>query len=101
MLSEIIENSFSDISTTSAKDLIASQSLSQSPQIPKADDPILTTELSSRLHDVSNIWNFEKSYRLGFTKYNENTIINPQDVIGVSSQRITYTTIARINLIDS
>ena len=46
MLVEIIENSF-DISTTLAKDLIASYSLSQSPQILRVDDPILTTQSSS------------------------------------------------------
>ena len=40
---EIIENSFSDISTTLAKDFIASHSLSQSPQISRVDDPILIT----------------------------------------------------------
>ena len=44
---EIIENSFSDISITLAKDFIASHSLSQSPQIPRVDDPILITQLSS------------------------------------------------------
>ena len=37
---EIIENSFSDISTTLAKDFIESYSLSQSPQISRVDDPI-------------------------------------------------------------
>ena len=41
---EIIENSFSDISTTLAKDFIASHSLSQPPQIPRVDDPILITQ---------------------------------------------------------
>ena len=44
---EIIENSFFDISTNLAKDFIASDSLSQSPQIPRVDDPILITQLSS------------------------------------------------------
>ena len=44
---EIIGNSFSDISTTLAKDFVASHSLSQSPQILKVDDPILITQLSS------------------------------------------------------
>ena len=44
---EIIENSFLDISTTLAEDFIASHSLSQSPQIPRVDDPILTTQSSS------------------------------------------------------
>ena len=44
---EIIGNSFFDISTTSAKDFIASHSLSQSPQIPRVDDPILITQSSS------------------------------------------------------
>ena len=44
---EIIENSFFDISTTLAKDFIASHFLSQSPQIPRVDDPILTTQSSS------------------------------------------------------
>ena len=43
---EIIENCF-DISTTLAKDFIASYSLSQSPQIPRVDDPILITQSSS------------------------------------------------------
>ena len=42
---EIIENS--NISTTLAKDFIASHSLSQSPQIPRVDDPILITQSSS------------------------------------------------------
>ena len=37
---EIIENSFSVISTTLAKDFITSHSLSQSPQIPRMDDLI-------------------------------------------------------------
>ena len=41
---EITENSFFDISTTLAKDFIASHSLSHSPQIPRANDPILTTQ---------------------------------------------------------
>ena len=44
---EIIENSFFDISTTLAKDFIASHSLSQSPQIPRVDDPILIIQSSS------------------------------------------------------
>ena len=44
---EIIENFF-DISTTLAKDFIASHSLSQSPQIPRVDDPILITQSSSQ-----------------------------------------------------
>ena len=44
---EIIENSFFDISTTLAKDFIASHFLSQSPQIPRVDDPILITQSSS------------------------------------------------------
>ena len=43
---ELIENS-SDTSTTLAKDFIASHSLSQSPQIPMVDDPILITQSSS------------------------------------------------------
>ena len=43
---EIIGNSFSDISTTLAKDFIVSHSLSQSPQILRVDDPILITQLS-------------------------------------------------------
>ena len=43
---EIIENSFSDISTTLAKYFIAYHSLSQSPQIPRVDDSILITQLS-------------------------------------------------------
>ena len=37
---EIIKN-FSNISIILAKDFIASYSLSQSPQIPRVDDPIL------------------------------------------------------------
>ena len=37
---EIIENSFSVISTTLGKDFITSHSLSQSPQIPRMDDLI-------------------------------------------------------------
>ena len=41
-------NNFSNISTTLAKDLIVSQSLSQSPLIPRAHDPILTTQSPSR-----------------------------------------------------
>ena len=44
---EIIKNSFFDISTTLAKDFITSHSLSQSPQIPRVDDPILITQSSS------------------------------------------------------
>ena len=44
---EIIENSFFDISTTLAKDFIASHSLSQSPKISRVDDPILITQSSS------------------------------------------------------
>ena len=43
---EIIKNSF-DISTTLAKDFIAYYSLSQSPQIPMADDPMLIAQSSS------------------------------------------------------
>ena len=43
---EIIGNSFSDISNTLAKDFIASHSLSQSPQIPRVDDPMLITQSS-------------------------------------------------------
>ena len=39
---KIIENSF-DISTTLAKDIIVSHSLSQSPQILRVNDPILIT----------------------------------------------------------
>ena len=46
MCVEIIGNSFSDISTTLAKDFIVFHSLSQSPQILRADDPILITQLS-------------------------------------------------------
>ena len=42
---EIIDNS-SDISTTLAKDFIASHSLNQSPQIPRVDDPTLITQSS-------------------------------------------------------
>ena len=45
---EIIENSFFDISTTLAKDFITSHFLSQSPQIPRVDDPILITQSSLR-----------------------------------------------------
>ena len=44
---EIIGNSFSDISTTLAKDFIASHSSSQSPEIARVDEPILTTKSSS------------------------------------------------------
>ena len=44
---EIIGNFFSDIFTTLGNDFIASHSLSQSPQIPRADDPILITQSSS------------------------------------------------------
>ena len=44
---EIIENSFSDISTTLDKDFIASHSLIPSPQIPRVDDHILITQSSS------------------------------------------------------
>ena len=43
---EIIKNSF-DISTTLAKDFIASHSLSQSPEISRANDLILITQSSS------------------------------------------------------
>ena len=46
---EIIENSFFDISTTLAKDFIASHSLSQSSQIPRVDDSILITQSSLRI----------------------------------------------------
>ena len=55
---EIIENSFFDISITLAKDFIASHSLSQSPQIPRVDDPILITQSSSWTHVVSNVCRF-------------------------------------------
>ena len=44
---EIMGNSFFDISTTLAKDFIATHSLSQSSQIPRIDDPILITQSSS------------------------------------------------------
>ena len=47
MLVKIIENSFSDISTVLAKDFIASHSMNQSPQIPRADDHFLITQSSS------------------------------------------------------
>ena len=40
-------DSFSDISTTLAKDFIATHYTSQSPQIPRADYPILITQSSS------------------------------------------------------
>ena len=40
---EIIKNSFSNISTTLAKDFIASHSLSPSSQIPRVDDLIFIT----------------------------------------------------------
>ena len=43
---EIIENFFFNISTILAKDFIASHSLSQSPQLPRVDDPILITQSS-------------------------------------------------------
>ena len=43
---EIIENYFSNISNTLAKDFIESHSVSQSPQIPRVDDPILITQSS-------------------------------------------------------
>ena len=43
---EIIKNSF-DISTTLANDFIEYHSLSQSPQIPRVDNPILITQSSS------------------------------------------------------
>ena len=43
---EIIGNSFSDNSTTLAKDFLASHSLSQSPQILRADDLIFITQSS-------------------------------------------------------
>ena len=43
---EFIRN-FSDISTTLAKDFITSHSLSQSPKIQRADDPILIAQSSS------------------------------------------------------
>ena len=42
---EIIEN-YSNISNTLAKDFIGSHSVSQSPQIPRVDDPILITQSS-------------------------------------------------------
>ena len=41
---EIIGNYFSNISTTLAKDCVASHSLSQSSQILRVDDPILITQ---------------------------------------------------------
>ena len=44
---EIIGNSFSDISTTLAKDFFTSHSLSQSSQILRVDDLILITQSSS------------------------------------------------------
>ena len=53
---EIIRNS--DISTTLAKDFIVSHSLSQSPQIPRTDDPILIHNYLHGLHVVSNILYF-------------------------------------------
>ena len=45
---EIIENSFFNISTTLAKDFIASYFLSQCAQIPRVDDPILIIQSSSQ-----------------------------------------------------
>ena len=47
MLVEIIENSFFDISTTWPRISSHLIPLSQSPQIPRVDDPILITQLSS------------------------------------------------------
>ena len=52
---EIIGNSFSDISSTLAKDFIESHSLSQSPQILRVNDPILSHNHLRGLHVVSNI----------------------------------------------
>ena len=49
---EIIENSFFDISTTLAKDFIASHSLSQSPQIPRVD---FVDFMSYPIYDVLDI----------------------------------------------
>ena len=46
-LRKYIENFF-DISISLAKDFFASHFLSQSPQIMRADDPIMATQLSSR-----------------------------------------------------
>ena len=46
MCVENIGNSFSNISTALAKDFIASHSLSQSPQLRRANDPILITQSS-------------------------------------------------------
>ena len=46
MYVEIIGNSFSDISTSLVNDFITSYSLSESPQIARADDPILITQSS-------------------------------------------------------
>ena len=52
---KIIGNS-SDISTTLAKDFIASHSLSQSLQIMRVDDPILITQSSSYpIYDILDI----------------------------------------------
>ena len=48
LMLEIIGNFFSDIYSTLAKDFNVSYSLIQSSQISKADDPILTTQSSSR-----------------------------------------------------
>ena len=48
LIRELIGNSFSDMFTTLAKHFIVTHSLSQSPQILRADDPVLTTQSSLR-----------------------------------------------------
>ena len=67
---EIIGNSFSDISNTLAKDFIAFHSLSQSPQIPRVDDPILITESSSWTSCRIQYMTFQISNGKGFVCHN-------------------------------
>ena len=50
-----MKNTFSDIYTTLAKDLITSDSLSPSPLMPRADDLILKIQSLSRTYVIFNV----------------------------------------------
>ena len=68
-MEEIIRNSF-DISTTLVEDFIAPHSLSQSPQILRVDDLILTTQLSLRTSYCIQYSKFKRSRGQGFISHN-------------------------------
>ena len=90
-MEEIIEKTF-DISSTLAKDFIASHFLSQSPQILRIGDCILTIKSFSRTSCYFQSIIFLRSCGYEFLSHIQNMIIYPQDVFGVLSIRTIYTT---------